>query len=93
MKRAFLLTICLLLAFAACGGNLRVHLIGDSTCATKELSKQNPERGWGQLFQPLFDGSVTIRNHAVNGRSTKSFRDEGRWQRVCDELRPGDYVS
>lgn len=92
MKRAFLLTICLLLAFAACGGNLRVHLIGDSTCATKELSKQNPERGWGQLFQPLFDGSVTIRNHAVNGRSTKSFRDEGRWQRVCDELRPGDYV-
>ncbi|MFR9251061.1 MAG: GDSL-type esterase/lipase family protein [Alistipes shahii] len=92
MKRAFLLTICLLLALAACGGNLRVHLIGDSTCATKELSKQNPERGWGQLFQPLFDGSVTIRNHAVNGRSTKSFRDEGRWQRVCDELRPGDYV-
>ena len=92
MKRAFLLTICLLLAFAACGGNLRVHLIGDSTCATKELSKQNPERGWGQLFQPLFDGSVTIRNHAVNGRSTKSFRDEGRWQRVCDELQPGDYV-
>ena len=92
MKRAFLLTICLLLAFAACGGNLCVHLIGDSTCATKELSKQNPERGWGQLFQPLFDGSVTIRNHAVNGRSTKSFRDEGRWQRVCDELRPGDYV-
>ena len=92
MKRAFLLTICLLLVFAACGGNLRVHLIGDSTCATKELSKQNPERGWGQLFQPLFDGSVTIRNHAVNGRSTKSFRDEGWWQRVCDELRPGDYV-
>ena len=44
------------------------------------------------MFQPLFDGSVTIRNHAVNGRSTKSFRDEGRWQRVCDELRPGDYV-
>ena len=92
MKRLFLLTICLLFAGVACGGNLRVHLIGDSTCATKELSKQNPERGWGQLFQPLFDGSVTIRNHAVNGRSTKSFRDEGRWKTVCDGLRPGDYV-
>ena len=92
MKRAFLLTICLLLALAACGGNLRVHLIGDSTCATKELAKQNPERGWGQLFRPLFDGSVTVCNHAANGRSTKSFRDEGRWKTVCDGLRPGDYV-
>lgn len=92
MKRLFLLTICLLFAAVACGRNLRVYLIGDSTCATKELAKQNPERGWGQLFQPLFDGSVTVCNHAANGRSTKSFRDEGRWKVVCDELRPGDYV-
>ena len=84
--------ICLLFAGVACGRNLHVHLIGDSTCATKELAKQNPERGWGQLFRPLFDGSVTVCNYAVNGRSTKSFRDEGRWKTVCDGLRPGDYV-
>ena len=92
MKRLFLLMICLLFAGVACGRNLHVHLIGDSTCATKELAKQNPERGWGQLFRPLFDGSVTVCNHAANGRSTKSFRDEGRWKTVCDGLRPGDYV-
>ena len=92
MKRLCLLTICLLFAGIACGRNLHVHLIGDSTCATKELAKQNPERGWGQLFRPLFDGSVTVCNHAANGRSTKSFRDEGRWKTVCDGLRPGDYV-
>lgn len=92
MKRLCLLTICLLFAGVACGRNLHVHLIGDSTCATKELAKQNPERGWGQLFRPLFDGSVTVCNHAANGRSTKSFRDEGRWKTVCDGLRPGDYV-
>ena len=92
MKRLFLLTICLLFAGVACGRNLHVYLIGDSTCATKELAKQNPERGWGQLFRPLFDGSVTVCNHAANGRSTKSFRDEGRWKTVCDGLRPGDYV-
>ena len=92
MKRLFLLTICLLSVGAACGRNLHVYLIGDSTCATKELAKQNPERGWGQLFRPLFDGSVTVCNHAANGRSTKSFRDEGRWKAVCDELQAGDYV-
>lgn len=70
----------------------RIFLIGDSTCATKELSKQNPERGWGHMFQPLFDESVTVENHATNGRSTRSFRDEGRWEVVRTKLRPGDYV-
>ena len=71
---------------------LHVYLIGDSTCATKKLDKQNPERGWGHMFQPLFDETVVVENHATNGRSTKSFRDEGRWARVYDRLRPGDYV-
>ena len=39
-----------------------------------------------------FNDEVVISNHAVNGRSTKSFIDEGRWQKVLDELQPGDYV-
>ena len=77
---------------AAAADTLHVYLIGDSTCATKKLDKQNPERGWGHMFQPLFDETVVVENHATNGRSTKSFRDEGRWARVYDKLRPGDYV-
>lgn len=92
MKRFFLLTISVLLSTASFGGPLRVFLIGDSTCATKDLSKQNPERGWGQMFQPLFDETVTVENHALNGRSTKSFRDEGHWDRVFGALQAGDYL-
>lgn len=69
-----------------------VFLIGDSTCATKKLDKENPERGWGQMLQPFFDGGVVVENHAVNGRSTKSFRDEGRWDKVLESLHAGDYV-
>lgn len=92
MKRLFLLALCMLLSAPLFGGPLRVFLIGDSTCATKDLAKQNPERGWGQMFQPLFDGSVTVENHAVNGRSTKSFRDEGRWDPILSRLQAGDYV-
>ncbi len=92
MKRIFLLTICMLLSVTSFGGPLRIFLIGDSTCATKDLSKQNPERGWGQMFQPLFDTSVTVENHAANGRSTKSFRAEGRWDRVFGALQAGDYL-
>ena len=92
MKRFFLLTISVLLSTVSFGGPLRVFLIGDSTCATKDLSKQNPERGWGQMFQPLFDETVTVENHALNGRSTKSFRDEGHWDRVFGALQAGDYL-
>ena len=92
MKRLLLLIVCALFTYAVCGRELRVFLIGDSTCAAKELAEQNPERGWGQMFRPLFDTSVAVENYAVNGRSSKSFRDEGRWATVCGRLRAGDYV-
>ncbi len=69
----------------------QVFLVGDSTMAEKaDLSK--PERGWGMLFGQFFDSGVVIRNVAVNGRSTKSFYREGRWGKVLDGLRPGDWV-
>jgi lysophospholipase L1-like esterase len=69
----------------------RLFLIGDSTMADKPLV-DNPERGWGQVFPMFFDRSVTIENHAKNGRSTKNFIKEGRWQIVLDRLQNGDYV-
>ncbi len=74
------------------GQQTTLFLVGDSTCADKNLDKENPERGWGQLFPALVDATLRIENHAQNGRSTKSFRDEGRWQQVLDRLHPGDYV-
>ena len=69
-----------------------IHLMGDSTCAQKDLSKNSPERGWGMLFRNFTDESVKVVNYAKNGRSTKSFRDKGEWARVRDAIRPGDYV-
>jgi len=35
---------------------------------------------------------VRIENHAMNGRSSKSFISEHRWEKVCAALKPGDYV-
>ncbi len=95
MKRLLLLLTAFAAATTLCGQTsqpVRIFLVGDSTCATKNLWGQNPERGWGHMFQPLFDASVVVENHATNGRSTKSFRDEGRWAKVYDKLKPGDYV-
>jgi len=67
-------------------------MIGDSTMANKELTGGNPERGWGQMLPGFFSENVRIENHAVNGRSTKSFIDEGRWETVIKQVKPGDYV-
>jgi lysophospholipase L1-like esterase len=69
-----------------------IFLIGDSTMANKPLIPENPERGWGQMLPPYFKAGVRVENHAMNGRSSKSFRDEGRWQVVEDSLKPGDWV-
>ncbi|MBN2520399.1 MAG: rhamnogalacturonan acetylesterase [Bacteroidales bacterium] len=83
-----------LFSFSLDNSNLKISVftIGDSTMANKEQPEINSERGWCQMLQQFFNDSVEIKNHAVNGRSTKSFIDEGRWDVILDSLNPGDYV-
>ncbi len=69
----------------------KVYLIGDSTMSEKDVHKY-PETGWGMPFRYCFDSTVTVINKAVNGRSSKSFLAENRWQPVLDSLEAGDYV-
>ena len=72
--------------------NIAIYMIGNSTMADKPLKDGNPEKGWGQIFPLYFNDGIEIENHAVNGRSTKSFIDEGRWDSVVSKIRSGDYV-
>lgn len=69
-----------------------IFVIGDSTAAEKANYKRSPERGWGMVLQGCFDDKIIVDNHAMNGRSSKSFLDEGRWQKVLEKIKPGDYV-
>ncbi len=69
-----------------------LYLVGDSTMADKKNPEENPEHGWGQMLPELMTNNITIENHAVNGRSSKSFIGQGRWQKVYDQLQPGDFV-
>jgi pectinesterase len=71
---------------------ITIFTVGDSTMADKQLKNDNQERGWAMMLQGWFSEQVHVDNHAVNGRSTKSFIDEGRWQKVLDRIKPGDYV-
>lgn len=54
--------------------------------------EDNPERGWGQLLPEYFNDQIKIENHARNGRSTRSFIYEGRWDSVIHKLNKGDFV-
>ena len=70
-----------------------IFIIGDSTAAQKDLSTGSPERGWGMALQCFFDPDyIHVDNHAVNGRSSLSFINERRWDKVLEKLKPGDYV-
>lgn len=71
---------------------ITIFMVGDSTMANKDIRGDKQERGWGMALQCYFDDRVLIDNHAVNGRSSKSFIDEGRWTKVLEKIRPGDYV-
>ena len=69
-----------------------IYGIGDSTMANKIKPDENPERGWGQMLPLFFNDNITIDNRAVNGRSTRSFIAEKRWDDILKTLKKGDYV-
>lgn len=69
-----------------------LHLAGDSTLADKPLRPAHPERGWGQMLPLYVSPQLRIANHAMNGRSTRSFLAEGRWKTLLERVQPGDFV-
>ena len=71
---------------------IHVFVAGDSTAAEKRADRRS-ETGWAELLQSYFDpDDVRVVNLARNGRSTRTFLEEGRWESLLAEVRPGDYV-
>ena len=94
MKKSisYLLVIVVVLMTTAAKKTVTIFMIGDSTMANKSIDNDKQERGWGMALQGFFTENVRVDNHAVNGRSSKSFIDEGRWDKVKELIKPGDYV-
>lgn len=63
----------------------------DSTVQTNKITTY-PQTGIGQVFSLYTREGVCIRNHAKNGRSTKSFMDEGRLAAIDREIAKGDFL-
>jgi lysophospholipase L1-like esterase len=83
----------------------RIFMMGDSTMADKlifnvvkdsisgdSIFEPFPEKGWGQLLPAFFTENVQVKNYAKNGRSSRTFIEEGLWQQVIDGLQKGDYL-
>lgn len=68
-----------------------IFLMGDSTVADY-IPRHAPMAGWGQMLKTLLPEGIVCRNHAVNGRSTKSFIEEGLYDAVLERLMPGDFL-
>lgn len=68
-----------------------IFIIGDSLAATK-LDAKRPETGWGECLHAFIPDSYHVENHAINGRSTKSFIDEKRLDVIHQKIKPDDLL-
>ena len=69
----------------------RILIASDSTAANYPAERR-PQTGWGQVIGYYLTDTVSIDNRAVNGRSSKSYIDEGLWGGLLDAVEPGDLV-
>lgn len=68
-----------------------LFLVGDSTVKS---GGANGAVGWGERITPHFDtDKINVVNHAIGGRSSRTFFTEGRWDKVLAQLKPGDFVA
>ncbi len=69
-----------------------VFTIGDSTVKNED-DGEDSMWGWGSVIGEMFDPArITVENHAMAGRSARTFLDEGRWDKIYNALQPGDFV-
>nr|WSW69927.1 rhamnogalacturonan acetylesterase [Streptomyces sp. NBC_00995] len=68
-----------------------LHIAGDSTAAQK-YADAAPETGWGMALPFFLGRTLSVANHAMNGRSSKSFIDEGRLAALLEGVREGDLL-
>ena len=70
-----------------------VFVIGDSTAKNGKDDGSNGQWGWGHFFWESFDSTkVSVENHALGGRSSRTYISEGLWAKVLQGVQPGDYV-
>lgn len=70
---------------------MKIFMMGDSTMKYNNIFTY-PQVGWGQVLHLFAKNECLIEDHAENGRSTKSFINEGRFDVILNRLSAGDFV-
>jgi rhamnogalacturonan acetylesterase len=66
-----------------------LFIVGDSTVRTGTKGQE----GWGDPISKLFDSAkIKVENHAIGGRSSRTFQTEDRWDKILAKAKPGDFV-
>ncbi len=69
-----------------------LFITGDSTVKNTDRDEDGMW-GWGSQAATVFDtDKITIQNSAQAGRSCRSYLREGRWDKVYNDIQPGDFV-
>lgn len=70
-----------------------LYLIGDSTVKAGQGKGENDMWGWGSVISEHFDSTkVNIENHAIGGRSSRTFLSDGRWEPILQKMKKGDFL-
>lgn len=70
---------------------MTIYYIGDSTVAVNKIQTY-PQTGMSQMLPLYLKEGVQVVSLAKNGRSTKSFLDEGRFVPAQQEMKQGDFL-
>ncbi|PFO06422.1 rhamnogalacturonan acetylesterase [Bacillus sp. AFS076308] len=70
---------------------ISIFLAADSTVQSYGLSEKD-QGGWGEFLQNYLTNDVQVINHAIGGRSSKTFVEEGRLHKIAEEMKEGDYL-
>ena len=83
----------LLISFSLIDHKPVLYIIGDSTVKNSDGSGKNGQWGWGTVIDAQFDtNKISVRNHAIGGRSSRTFITDGRWDKILETLTKGDYI-
>ncbi|TRW23861.1 rhamnogalacturonan acetylesterase [Flavobacterium zepuense] len=70
-----------------------LYIIGDSTVKNGTGMGSDSLWGWGSFMNTHFDTlKINVQNHAIGGRSSRTFLTDGRWDKILSTLKKGDYV-
>src|SRR6187431_2342872 len=90
---SFLLIAVTSLSFVLIRSKPVLYIIGDSTVKNGDGTGKNNQMGWGTMVDVYFDtNKISVRNHAIGGRSSRTFITDGRWTKILETLTKGDYV-